>query len=433
MRSDRVLSAAVLLGTALAFAGAARADVDLSGPWAVLVDAPFTSGTVCTVDVVHTGTTISGSGSCSAYGAVTFSGTADPSTGAFSATGAVGSFCPSLTLAAASATATGFVAPFSCSGGPIPVDGQLVGSRCGNGAVDFGETCDRSVDGPSCCSDACTPFGAGMVCLDDPSGVLCITGRCNATGQCAFSPRTGSCEDFNPCTGPDRCAAGACIGTPRPSGDRCDLDADQCTTDVCDGAGACVPGGCSACCNDGAGCTPAPAASCIGPVVPKAQLKFKSGKIAWKLKQGDATTLGDFGDPTAATGYAFCMYNGDDELIGAAELPAGGACGSRPCWRSIAGRGFKYRDRLATPDGIDGAGLTAGIAGRTKVDVQGKQVALGGRLFPLPVRVQLKAGSGTCWQSVHSQGKFVSFGVVPGIILDKQGSPSGAFVEGVGQ
>src|SRR5205085_466816 len=100
-----------------------------------------------------------------------------------------------------------------------------------------------------------------------------------ATGACASTNNTASCDDGNFCTSDDVCADGACTGGGATA---CDDD-DVCTTDSCDeaadtcthgaaadgiscdddqfctvgdtcGAGACI-GGCAPNCDDDNACT----------------------------------------------------------------------------------------------------------------------------------------------------------------------------------
>ena len=51
-----------------------------------------------------------------------------------------------------------------------------------------------------------------------------------------------------------------------------------------------------------------------------------------------------------------------------AQAPAGGTCGTRPCWRTwkLAG-GFKYVAKAATPPGLRKLFLRAGSAGRARI------------------------------------------------------------------
>ena len=148
---------------------------------------------------------------------------------------------------------------------------------CGNGVVEFPETCDtagtpQSCDSCSvfcqvencndanvCTSDSCSPsLGCRHVAV--PDGTSCSDGNvCNGNEQCANGTcLTGvplNCSDNNPCT-LDPCdpTAGCQPHTPAGAGTTCS-DNNACTIgDSCDGSGTCQPGG-PRVCNDGRECT----------------------------------------------------------------------------------------------------------------------------------------------------------------------------------
>jgi hypothetical protein len=85
-------------------------------------------------------------------------------------------------------------------------------------------------------------------------------------------------------------------------------------------------------------------------------------------------------------------------------------CGTQPCWKPSGTTGFKYKNKDATPDGITGAKLKAGGAGKSqvKVKVRGKGALLGppatGALAPSVV-VQLLIDDGItteCFKTTFS-------------------------------
>ncbi len=119
-----------------------------------------------------------------------------------------------------------------------PTDGQckecLVGADC--------------VDGDPCTNDTCTagtcsnPASAvGTPCEDDAD--LCTLEQCNGAGAC-MPFDTVSCQAARPpCEGGALCnpATGDCDNqADAPLGTTCDADADACTLDHCNGNGACV-------------------------------------------------------------------------------------------------------------------------------------------------------------------------------------------------
>lgn len=132
-----------------------------------------------------------------------------------------------------------------------------VTGKCGY-AINDGQACD---DGDACSADdACK----GNECVGGtpkscPAGAQCTVGLCDkTTGQCTTSPAAdgGTCEDGDPCTVKDTCAAGKCVGgsakecsTTNPClGGSCDPQSGNCVTSpagdgtACDDANKCTQG-----------------------------------------------------------------------------------------------------------------------------------------------------------------------------------------------
>jgi hypothetical protein len=145
------------------------------------------------------------------------------------------------------------------------------------------------------------------------------------------------------------------------------------------------------------------------PLAAKLQIKDKSpdtgDQITFKWSKGEATQLVDFGNPVTTDDYALCVF--DPSLSYKIIAPAGGTCGSKPCWKQLSIKGFSYKDVLHDPDGIDKIKLKAGITGKAKVQIKGKGPNLHAEPgFPnlplplgLPARVQLQSGNGQCWEA----------------------------------
>lgn len=164
----------------------------------------------------------------------------------------------------------------------------------------------------------------------------------------------------------------------------------------------------------GTECALTPEAGCRKPTKPGAavfQLKHKVGKddkdaLTYTWAKGDATVVGDFGDPvTGGTDYILCVYDSTSTLVMTASVPARGTCGTKPCWAPTK-TGFKYKSKDLTPDGVQQVVLTAGVAGKAKVQVKGKGENL---LMPdlpltqsLTVKVQLINADGVCWEADYS-------------------------------
>ena len=161
-------------------------------------------------------------------------------------------------------------------------------SVCGNGIVEGSEQCDdgNAADGDGCsaacqvepcytCPDpgqACMPAGSGTACNDNNP---CTDDACDGGGHCVSSNNTAPCDDGQFCNGTDTCSGGTCVhsGNPCAGGGECNNscneaarscavaagmpctgDGNVCTTDQCDGFGACIHSPNTAPCDDGVFC-----------------------------------------------------------------------------------------------------------------------------------------------------------------------------------
>ena len=185
--------------------------------------------------------------------------------------------------------------PTPCStGGICTLDGQCVTAepickpalqcvrgRCVNGVCQYSNLPkDSECQGYNKCYNIHRCDGRGICegvspkwCPDDNNP--CTTDACDPiSGECLYIPRTGTCDDKDPCTDNDRCENGVCIGDLKDcsDGDPCTLDlceqgvcrnvphfglcddGNKCTKNtVCDSAGQCV--GEAVLCNDNNVCT----------------------------------------------------------------------------------------------------------------------------------------------------------------------------------
>src|SRR5262245_21303839 len=99
-------------------------------------------------------------------------------------------------------------------------------------------------------------------------------------------------------------------------------------------------------------CPASPLAGCRSPFTPgKAKLTVKrpsdptKQQIVWKWGAGTATSIADFGDPVHATSYSLCIYD-SGSLVKTIPIPAGGTCGTKPCW-SLNAKGFKWKSKTS--------------------------------------------------------------------------------------
>jgi cysteine-rich repeat protein len=395
MRCSRIVAITVVAYLLLGAAIEARATINLTGHWVLTVNF-FGNLTSEAWDIVQAGTALTQTPS-SAGQAGPRTGTIDSTSGAFTLSdpqtcvpGIGPAFCTFSGTAAPNGlafTGTLFcsaVLPTTCPpSGPGSVTAVRSPSTCGNGVVDSGEQCD---DGA-------------------------------ANGM------------------PGSCCSLACLFVPQ--GTSCDTSSSVCVThDVCDGAGHCVTGGppltcdpCSSCDPTTAACVPSPATTCKAPTVSGAAsitLKTSGPRVSWKWGKGQATSVAEFGDPTATDSYALCVYddsNGKTTTRLQLVIPSGSA------WRSRTG-GFVYKDKLGTADGVNGIVLKTGDAGRAKVSLKasGPNLTLPSLPLVLPVAVQLRS-HGLCWGAGYEPG-----GVKKGTssIFAAKSSPSGAFLDETG-
>ncbi len=131
----------------------------------------------------------------------------------------------------------------------------------GNCSVHAGNPCFGAAE----CADLCDETGdtcdvpVGVACTDD--GDVCTSDECDGAGACGHPPASAgvACPDDGiECTLDECDGLGACGHPAAPSGVPCTDDGDQCTLDECDGAGVCghppAPSG-TVCPDDGIECT----------------------------------------------------------------------------------------------------------------------------------------------------------------------------------
>lgn len=255
---------------------------------------------------------------------------------------------------------------------------------------------------------------AGGGCIVGPLvGTSLLTGTA-ALDSSAFSG-TITCPPALPGTW-DYTAVRTCPDGTLDAGEECD-DGNFVPDDGC--SNLCV--GAPVMCDDDDPCTRSvldPMAGCLHLDMPqtgcraagKSQLRLKrlatdAAGLTWKWLKGAATTQAEFGVPTGTDAFTLCIYAGSaGASVWRADVPP-----DANAWRAISDKGWKYKDRAATADGVQAIVLKAGADGKAKAIVKGRGPALpdpAPGTLPVaadgfPVTVQLFNGSSNqCWTSV---------------------------------
>ncbi|MFN8642919.1 MAG: hypothetical protein U0802_15170 [Candidatus Binatia bacterium] len=161
----------------------------------------------------------------------------------------------------------------------------------------------------------------------------------------------------------------------------------------------------------GVSCGTAPAV-CIAPEKGSLTIDEKTaGKEKLKVtlsKLQSAVTQVQLGDPVSgSTAYRVCVYDGGNQLAGQYTVARGGqTCGGDPCWAAASDKGYKYKDKAGTADGVTKMQVVGGALGKGKVKVMGKN---GSGQLPLGVAALLQNETSATVQVVSSSS--ICFGV----------------------
>lgn len=98
--------------------------------------------------------------------------------------------------------------------------------------------------------------------------------------------------------------------------------------------------------------------------------KDKKDTLTWKWVKGAATNRDELAEPTATTTYGLCLY-ADDAFLMSLQVPPSAAL-----WKPIKAKGFEYKDKGGTANGVIKGVLKAGKTGKAKAVVKGKGDAL---------------------------------------------------------
>ena len=136
------------------------------------------------------------------------------------------------------------------------------------------------------------------------------------------------------------------------------------------------------------GCPATPDVSCVSSFA-KGLLLAKNApagkqKLLAKLIGGPALNQTDLGNPLSGGGTAYdvCLYNASGGLVGQLKVDrAGDTCGTVPCWKALggsppSGKGYKYKDKSLSADGILQILYKGGVAGKSKALIKGSGAGL---------------------------------------------------------
>jgi hypothetical protein len=166
-------------------------------------------------------------------------------------------------------------------------------------------------------------------------------------------------------------------------------------------------------------CNATPRSGCRN--APNADLRLKvapgGDTLNWHWISGFAP-IGEFGNPTATTTYAFCIYDSVQrvpQLVFAAQIEPGGTCGRSQCWSPVGSPtiGYRFLDSSGLQDGLERLLLRDRSAANDSIIAQfgGDHLEL-----PLPVGVdqffaqqdnvvvQLVNDVAGCWESTFRPG-----------------------------
>jgi len=265
------------------------------------------------------------------------------------------------------------------------------GGRCST-MIACDPMADACAQGTFCsaATSACALVSPGTCADDDdcPPGTVCQAQPVVAATSVADADDDGVPDDLD-----------NCVTAPNPLQE--DVDGDR-TGDACDAAS-----------HD---CPLTPLLGCKAPTVDlKSSLAIKDKSpdkgdaLTWKWSAGDATTVADFGTPTTASDLRLCLYDGaSPAFVAGAIVPAGGTCSGKPCWKATGDKGYAYKDKLGTPNGVQGVKLKAGVAGKAALQVQAKggHTPVPALPFTGPVLVQVGIEGGACFEAAYQPAAF---------------------------
>lgn len=402
-------------------------------------DALASSSVVCrhgSGDLCDTDETCTGSGvTCPAddvagkAGVVCRAGSGDLCDAAESCTGTPGQPCPADVHAAAGTVcrASAGVCDVEevCSGSP--------GQACATDSFAATTVVCRHGSGDVCDADeTCSGSGAACPADDAPgrAGVVCRAGSgdvCDADESCTGTSGQPCPADVRAAAGTVcRMSAGVCdlsescsgnAGVPCPS-DAFALDGTNCEDGAfCNGvescqSGVCSPdsthpceGGCDEAKDVCLSCPTAPRDDCRtaarDTLLVRRGASEKGYKLVWRWLRGASTDHAELADPSVDATYSLCIYEGASNAVATQLVVPPDASH----WKALGARrdrGFKYRDKTRSVDGVDSLLLRPHSDDRSRIVFVAKGAMIPNASLPLdlPVKVQLyNSDTGICWSS----------------------------------
>lgn len=174
-------------------------------------------------------------------------------------------------------------------------------------------------------------------------------------------------------------------------------------------------------------CPSSPPEGCTAPAPgARSSLRLRDGpgdddRMEWRIREGAAVAPEELEDPTTRAEFAVCLYDSSPVssfrfLRMTGEVPAGGTCAGRPCWRLTERGGVRYVDPRATAAGVARILMRPHRGESSQLRVLGFGSQL--ELPPLdalntPVTMTLTNRlNSQCWQSTFDEGELRRGGTV---------------------
>ncbi len=160
-------------------------------------------------------------------------------------------------------------------------------------------------------------------------------------------------------------------------------------------------------------CAAAPDTGCIDTfakgTLSVSEIKAGKQKLRVKLARGPALSQADFGNPLSpgGTGYDVCLYDGAGGLVAEFEIDrAGLLCAGKPCWKATGGapptgKGYAYKDKDRSADGIQVMTFKSGAVDKSKILIKAGNSAPAGYTSLEGLVAQALSGSTAVTLQLH--------------------------------